>query len=1020
VAKGKSKASTAVIAISAFVVLSVFSAFSMSAGAAGTAGAGSQNSPSSINTAYPVMENSIFAPIVSAKDAVAQAADIKMPQLAYQREELLLNGKWRYAPDENDEGESRGWHTANFNDASWKEMNVPSNFGVEDNSLWNFTKPVWFRCSFAAPQSMNGKYQRLTFEGVDYLAEVWLNGQKMGRHEGYFCPFQFDVTGKLTYGSENVLAVRVIAPIDPQIRDPMITTSAKTIPKGILNHHDCRPGATINAALSQTMHTGGIYRDVKIIATGAAKIDWIFITPTLSSDYKTAEITFQYFVTNYLSSDKEISVITIVDGANFSDQHKLSANVKLRPGANRFSLNMKIDNPKLWFPWDHPELGMPYLYSANTYLIDGNLCLDNATNRFGIREIRVGGQLDADNDRRLGPDAYHFYINGKKIYMKGSNYIPTEWMAVMDKEFCKRDAALIKGANMNMMRVHAHVSPPVLLDTFGEEGILVWQDFTLQWRYTDNTTFIDKTKRMIAEMTYLLYNHPSIAIWCTHNEPTWAFIGGTSWSDSLSQLGLDPSMLTDLTTDLTSTSDDKKLDNELYNVMTGIDKTRAVHKGSGYGNTHCYSGWYTGIFTDFYERLDAFTSEYGAQGVTYSMQKWMPEEYLWPPVDDEGNGYPWHYHDAQLSNQATYIGSADSYGIDSYGCFNEYAFASQLYQAELIKYVTEYYRTCKYAPTGGALSFQFLNWWQSVAWGIADYDRQPLLAYEYISKANEPVHICVKWKENVFGSGESINFPVYAINDFHRNFNANVEWKIVEETDSFIIRGERQSTSLDQAAANPRQDITEPDPITVCKGYGVPISEMASGSKTISLGMDSIADIGSIQFNAPAVSADEIRHFTLYLTLQTRDGIKSENWHHFIVVPDKDNFNPSEGLNQKPAFNLKVDVERFDGKPISGIKIDIIQKYGALSISGTTDKTGSYVLSNQIPDVYEIIVHTEKGEIVWSVNLLDNAVVTVVVPQEAPPAAHKKGFIPGFEVLALIGGLGIAAIVAKSGNKKRR
>ena len=152
--------------------------------------------------------------MAGAKEIPADSAAAVAPGVSL-RAEMSLDGDWRYAPDAGEKGESAKWFAPEFDDSSWKTMKVPNNYSIDDLSLKDFYKPVWFRKTFELPKGFDGKNLRLVFEGVDYFAKVWVNGEALGEHEGYFNPFEFDITGKIRPG-KNVVVVKVINPWDYQ------------------------------------------------------------------------------------------------------------------------------------------------------------------------------------------------------------------------------------------------------------------------------------------------------------------------------------------------------------------------------------------------------------------------------------------------------------------------------------------------------------------------------------------------------------------------------------------------------------------------------------------------------------------------------------------------------------------------------------------------------------------------------------------------------------------------------------
>ena len=171
------------------------------------------------DTNHPVMPGSVFASVVGAEPIPPLRVDEACEALPFRQAYFIhdLSGQWKYRADLRDRGEDEDppWYSPELSEGGWGEMSVPSHFTREDESLSDFYQPVWFRRIVSLTQSDLDRATAidLFFEGVDYFAEVWLNGTKLGEHEGYFNPFRFGVMSRLHPG-DNLLVVKVINPYD--------------------------------------------------------------------------------------------------------------------------------------------------------------------------------------------------------------------------------------------------------------------------------------------------------------------------------------------------------------------------------------------------------------------------------------------------------------------------------------------------------------------------------------------------------------------------------------------------------------------------------------------------------------------------------------------------------------------------------------------------------------------------------------------------------------------------------------
>ena len=180
-------------------------------------------------------------------------------------DEIPLNGEWRYRQTGS---ELAGYFLPDLDISDWHTMTIPQNWYLAG---LNYHGVIWFRREFQAPvdESWRGRVVRLRFDGVDYLADVWLNGEHLGHHEGYFQPFTFDVADHLNYGGRNVLAVRVESPYE---EFGTVWHHHKTLIKGIFEHHDTRPGGGWGRA-GQEYNTGGLWNDVTLIVSDYVTVD---------------------------------------------------------------------------------------------------------------------------------------------------------------------------------------------------------------------------------------------------------------------------------------------------------------------------------------------------------------------------------------------------------------------------------------------------------------------------------------------------------------------------------------------------------------------------------------------------------------------------------------------------------------------------------------------------------------------------------------------------------------------------
>lgn len=579
-----------------------------------------------------------------------------------------------------------------------RKIKVPSNWFLEGLDTEELTYTKKFKS-----QELAGKRKRLVFEGVDYETEVFLNGVRLGEHEGYFSEFSFDVQNLLI--EDNFLEVRVKAK-----KEGFNFPWMKTQIKGILQHWDCRPGGKD----SQDQGTGGIWKPVRVESFGDYRIESVKVTP----NYDERTITIEPTIYCY---EKQSNAKVKLKAAG----QELEKEIRLKKGINKPSFTKKVD-VKDWWPWDRGEQN---LYEVSIELSKDGKEQDKWGDRFGMRKIVWKNDL--------------LYVNNEKYFLRGTNYCSSQWMGGMDKTKYEKDADLLKGMNANSIRVHAHIEKKELYDVCDEKGILVWQDFPLQWDYLSWFSTAKKAKRMMKEMIEENYNHPSIFLWCCHNEP----------------------LINRVT-----------LDGALEKTAKNADESRIVKKASTI-EEHEYAGWYgVPLIDEDYKKFNMIAknrklvSEFGAQALpNKAMMKKMLRK-TWPPNDE------WKYHDYQPKYELSIPMTVEKDGVKKRvggpgdgNSLDEMIESTQTYQAELNKFAIEAFRRRKYGKMAGIYQFMFVDCWPAITWSVLDYDRNPKKAYSAVKDAFSPVLISPEYDETP---------KIWVVNDLRDGFEGTMEWRL--------------------------------------------------------------------------------------------------------------------------------------------------------------------------------------------------------------------------------------------------
>ena len=250
----------------------------------------------------------------------------------------------------------------------------------------------------------------------------------------------------------------------------------------------------------------------------------------------------------------------------------------LATGRNRVRWRLEVPNPRLWWPIG---LGEQPLYDVAVVVeIEGELS-DAKQRRTGFRQVR------AQN--------FRFSINGESLFLKGANVLPTRRdLAYASGEEVARDVELARQAGLNLLRAHAHVARPELYGAADEAGLLVWQDMPLHGSYRGIRR---QAVRQAAKAVDLLGHHPSIVLWCGHNEPFPAGPTGPGWRPGRALRRLAAQAVPNPSRSL--------LDESTRRALERADGSRPVVSSSGVlphlaraVASNLYFGWYHGSSRD--------------------------------------------------------------------------------------------------------------------------------------------------------------------------------------------------------------------------------------------------------------------------------------------------------------------------------------------------------------------------------------------------------------------------------------
>jgi beta-mannosidase len=659
-----------------------------------------------------------------------------------------LGGSWLAA--ESNEERRRAVTEAGFDDDGWTEIEVPGHwrshpaFAASDG-------PILYRRTFSTAQPRPARRTFLTFNGIFYQGDVWLDGEYLGDTEGYFFPHTFEITGAVNARDDHVLTVEVAC-------TPPVDLKAKRNLTGVFQHWDC---------IDPAWNPGGLWAPVAVHETGPVRIASLKVLCREATSER-ASLDLEAVLDTVEPASATVATAVRKEGeasdaATLVQQHALAA------GTNRVKWQVVIPEPDLWWP---RALGAQNLYDVevevrpaqrtgtdptDTDLIGTDL-IDTVSSGEASSTAVSDRRLVTTGLRQIQVRNFIATVNGERLFLKGANSGPVNRaLAEGTPGELERDVSLAREAGLDLIRVHAHISRPELYDAADRQGMLIWQDLPLQWGYGQVRRQAVAQARQAVD---LLGHHPSVALWCGHNEPMALDIEP---GESLSAKNVVRLVRGQLLPSWNKTG----LDRSIRRALERTDGSREVVAHSGilphpaWGtDSHFYFGWYHGNERDLpglLSRLPVvarFVSEFGAQAVPNSDEFMRPDR--WPDLDWEDLE---NHHALQRDIFEQRVPP------DRFPSFDAWRKATQDYQATVLRFHIETLRRLKYRPTGGFCMFLLADAQPAVSWSVLDHERSPKAGYWAMAEACAPVIITADRPAESYAPGEKVSFDIHAVSD---------------------------------------------------------------------------------------------------------------------------------------------------------------------------------------------------------------------------------------------------------------
>jgi len=584
----------------------------------------------------------------------------------------------------------------------------------------------WYQREFPTPHGTAGRRVELRLHGVDCLATYWLNGKKLGESADAMVEQSFDVTGLLSNAGPNVLTVRLRSPIIEaagKSYDPAYTIAAgKTNQEAIWIR---RPAHSYGWDIMPRAVSAGLWRPVELIVHAQQEITSMYFA-TLAAEQGRATLAVSYELNADLA---QLPQLRLRLEGRCGDSTFTYAQ-KLEFTAGRFEIDVK--NPKRWWPRGY---GDPNLYQVTTEILQNGNVIASRVDTLGIRKLEL---IRTETTSAEKPGQFLFKVNGVPILVKGSNWVPADAFHSRDAARYEKILALFIDLKCNFLRSWGGnvYEDDAFFDLCDRNGILVWQDFSMACAiYPQTPEFHEVMRQEAVAVVRKLRNHPSLALWSGDNEV-----------DMFYQFsGLDPAY-------------NKITRAILPQVVFQDDPYRPYLPSSPYmspevvatGNLKLMPEDHLWGPRDYYkssfytEHTAHFVSEIGYHGCPglSSIKRFIAPQYLWPPRDNA----QWVLHSTDWSGNPARIHLMFNQVQELFGevpaNIEDFILASQVSQAEALKFFIEMTRLNKWRSTG-VIWWNVMDGWPQFSDAIVDYFFNKKLAYYFLRRVQEPVCLMV-------------------------------------------------------------------------------------------------------------------------------------------------------------------------------------------------------------------------------------------------------------------------------------
>ena len=671
---------------------------------------------------------------------------------------------------------------------------VPGNFeldmvraGLLEDPYWgsNITKlreledrHLFYRTSFDLPAVAENELPILKLEGIDTVFDLYINGEWIYGGENMFMSYEIPLNSDMPLKTEGNQLLVHIHPTMIEAQRNVVPPSAGMFPFGYASLYARKAPSSFGWDILCRAVSGGIWRPVYIetVKTPAIRETFLY-TRAVNPDPVDhtrgyAELNLYYSVdlggSNYypfdcgkhpeeLPNDYTITVKGVCNDSTF----EVTADLWHTCG----NIFIPVNGAYLWYP---KNAGQPWLYDVTVTLCRGSVVVDEKTVKTGIRTVELDRTTFAGENGQ-----FRFLINHKPVFAMGSNWVPLDAFHSRDAQRLPKALEMLDEAGCNIIRCWGGnvYEDHAFFDFCDAHGIMVWQDFAMGCAiYPVDEKMQSMLREEVDHIVKKLRGHASLCLWAGDNECDLAWWGWHGIRRDPAENVLtrkiipDVLRLQDFTRPYLPSS--PYLDEVAIEAMKDPANIVSMQGTADISEDHLWGP--RDYFKGPYYRTAGchFASETGYHGcpAPETLKKFIPEDELWPIFDkateeDPFAGDPkpsWFLH--QTTMELKYTGGfhyrirlmtdqVRNMFTDTPHDLNTYAKMSQASQAEAFKYFIERFRTAKWRRTG-IIWWNLLDGWPQISDAVVNYDFTPKLAYSFIKRVQNPLHMAFTDPEN--------------------------------------------------------------------------------------------------------------------------------------------------------------------------------------------------------------------------------------------------------------------------------